>query len=103
MRFRTWFLCWLSVAVTIPAIFIVEAQIHGGITEWPLLALILWPSSLYLMMSECVTCSWVQIWLVVPGVSIGANVLLYGILGTITWPLTGLMRRRRECARGVRR
>jgi hypothetical protein len=93
MTFTRWISYWLLAGVMIPVMFVGEAHIRSGLFAWPRLVIALWPSSLYLLMSECVACSWIDRWLIIPGISVGANVILYATVGTVTWPLYKVLRR----------
>jgi hypothetical protein len=76
-------------------IFFIEAYaISGGMTGWPLLLVLLWPSSLLLMAADCINGTWVDRWIIVFGTALGLNIVLYAIIGLITWPLYRRLRTR---------
>jgi hypothetical protein len=46
------------------------------------------------MAADCINGTWVDRWIIVFGTALGLNIVLYAIIGLITWPLYRRLRTR---------
>jgi hypothetical protein len=91
-RFLKWISLFGAAGLIVPTELLLRfAVFHSSITifEWWL-----WPSAIFTMATEGSTRT--AFIVEVAALSVGANVLLYAILGLLTWPLGYVMLRRKH-------
>lgn len=85
---RRWVLYWALAGILIPEALFLDTMIREGIGPTDYLLPFLWPSSILLMITECADCrGWSVFGVVVLLVAAAINVILYTILGVISWPI----------------
>ena len=94
MRFRRWIVLWAVAGLCVPAILLFRwffSKIGFGQFEATV-----WPSSICLMVLEAPSTKMdiVEVY----AIAILANVLLYSVVGLVTWPLLRIIAHRRRAA-----
>ena len=84
MRFVVY--CALAGAL-VPVAIIIIAQLQGGVFQWPYVAVVLWPS--WIFMGATYERELTVFGILVLAISIAINVVLYSAVGVLFWLLFG--------------
>ncbi len=90
MKMIRFVMYWALAGLFIPVVILIISQYLWDIFEWPYLVVALWPSSIQLMAIHEPD---VTFTVIVLGISIGINVLLYSVVGAVLWLLGSLFGR----------
>ncbi len=74
---------WALAGAFVPAAIIVISQLQGGVFKWPYLALLFWPS--WIFMGGTYEREFSAFGILVLAISIGINILLYVVVGVALW------------------
>lgn len=93
MKMSRFVMYWALAGLLIPVAILIIARYLWDIFEWPYPVVTLWPSSIMLMALD--TLNHPPWWwsIVVIGISVGTNVILYSTVGAVLWSLWRLFSR----------